>query len=100
MPNLITAKLDVTKIEKARLFPGKNGAKYLDIVLIPTTDDRYGNTHMVVQAVTKEEREAGTRGPILGNAKQLDSRSEGRQPARRETKRNIPEQNLDEDVPF
>ena len=31
---IIKAKIDVTKIEKGRLFIGKNGAKYLDCTQI------------------------------------------------------------------
>lgn len=66
---MITAKIDVTKIEKARLYKGEKGT-YLDIVLIPTQDNSYyGNDYMIVQSVTKDEREAGIKGAILGNAK-------------------------------
>lgn len=63
----ITAKIDVTKIEKARLFKGAKGT-YLDVVLIETPESQYGD-YMIVQSVTKEEREQGIKGPILGNAK-------------------------------
>lgn len=65
---MITAKIDVTKIEKASLYKGEKGT-YLDIVLIPTPDNSYGNDYMIVQSVTKKEREAGIKGAILGNAK-------------------------------
>ena len=33
---------------------------------------------MVVESVTKEERDAGTKGAILGNAKVMGSRSESK----------------------
>ena len=65
---MITAKIDVTKIEKARLYKGEKGT-YLDVVLIPTPDNSYGNDYMIVQSVTKEEKDAGVKGAILGNAK-------------------------------
>jgi hypothetical protein len=67
---MITAKIDVTKIEKARLFKGVKGT-YLDIVLIESRDSKYGDDYMVVQSVTKEERLAGVKGPIIGNARIL-----------------------------
>lgn len=73
MPNVISARIDVTKVTKERLFEGKKGAKYLDIILIPTTNSKYDNDFMVVESVTKEERERGVKGPILGNAKILGS---------------------------
>lgn len=66
---MIKIKIDCTKIEKKRLFAGKNGAQYLDAVLIETPDSKFDQDYMIVQDVTKEEREAGTRGAILGNAK-------------------------------
>jgi hypothetical protein len=102
---IITAKIDVTKIEKERLFPGKNGAKYLDVVLIPTANDRFGNSHMVVQAVSKEERQAGVKGPILGNAKSLGGarRSQDEEGGQRISKPAAvkpKEFDADEDVPF
>lgn len=75
MPNPITASIDVTKVTKERLFLGKNGAKYLNIVLIPTTNDKYDNDFMVVESVSKEERARGVKGPILGNAKIMASRT-------------------------
>ena len=72
MSNIITARIDVTQIDKARLYQGKKG-KYLDIVLIPSPNSRYEDTHMVVQSVSAEERKNGIKGPILGNAKELES---------------------------
>ena len=64
---MITAKINVLQIEKSRLFQGEKG-KYLDIVLIETPTSQYGD-YMIVQGVSKEEREKGIKGPILGNAK-------------------------------
>lgn len=71
MANIISVRLDVTKIDKARLFKGEKGT-YLDITLLMRDQaDAYGNHGMVVQQVTKEERAAGVKGAILGNAKIL-----------------------------
>lgn len=66
----IAGKIDVKKINKEKLYVGKQGT-YLDIVLIETPNDQYGNTHMIVQSVTQAERQAGVKGAILGNAKIL-----------------------------
>ena len=72
MSQVITISIDVTKLDKTRFkrVTKQNGqnAVYADIVLIPRPDDR-GNDYMVVQGVTKEEREQNIRGPILGNGK-------------------------------
>ncbi len=66
----ISLKIDVTKIDKARLFKGQKGT-YLDITAFIDVDqeDQYGNNGMVTQSVSKEERDAGTKGEILGNVK-------------------------------
>lgn len=64
---MITGKVDVTKIDKSKLFKGAKGT-YLDIVLIETPNSQYGD-YMIAQSVTKEERLAGVKGAILGNAK-------------------------------
>ena len=64
----IEVKIDVNKIDKSRLFQGKKG-KYLNIVLIETPKNQYGNDYMVCHEKTKEERAAKAKSIILGNAK-------------------------------
>lgn len=91
----IFVKIDVTKIDKTRLFKGKKGT-YLDIALVASKNDSYGNDYMVIQSVSKEEREAGKRGPIIGNGKFAQ---------KREDKTEQPQANPDgdaagDDVPF
>ena len=68
---IIQLKIDVTKIDKNRLFKSdKTGAIYLDATLmLKDQDDQYGNRGMIVESVSKEERKQGVRGNILGNAK-------------------------------
>jgi len=70
---MITAKIDVTKIDKKRLFVGKKGT-YLDFTLIETPNNTFGNDYMIVESITKEEREQGIQGRILGSAKILAKR--------------------------
>lgn len=70
MSNIIRLKIDVTKIDKARLYKGAKGV-YLDAAAIPTKDSQYGDTHVIIQDVSKEEREQGVKGGIIGNAKEL-----------------------------
>jgi hypothetical protein len=64
---MITIRIDVMKIDKKRLYKGQKGT-YLDMVLIETPQSEFGN-YMVVESITKEEREAGNKGTILGNGK-------------------------------
>ena len=64
----INLKIDVTKIDKTKLFQGKTGAKYLDATVFVNLDeaDQYGNHGMITQAKKKDDTENGA---ILGNAK-------------------------------
>lgn len=66
-------KITVGKISKPHMFVGKKGT-YLDVAMMPnaTGRDEYGNDGFLIQEVTKEAREAGEKGPIIGNWKYLD----------------------------
>lgn len=71
MADILSLRIDVTKIEKARLYKGEKGT-YLDcVIMLKDEPDQYQNLGMVVQSISKEERESGMRGPILGNVKRL-----------------------------
>ena len=66
----VNLKIDVTKIDKSRLFNGEKGT-YLDLSTFIDIDnlDQYGNNGFITQSTTKEEREGGVKLPILGNVK-------------------------------
>lgn len=75
MKAVIQIKLNLSKVDKDRLFKGEKGV-YLDATLFLSDEaDQYGNHGMIVQSSTKEEREAGYESPILGNAKVSDKQS-------------------------
>jgi len=71
---MIRAKINVSKIDKSKLFKGEKGT-YLDIALIETPDGQYGD-YVVVQDLGQEARQAGKKGPILGNAKKIVPRTQ------------------------
>ena len=87
--------INVTKIDKAAIVPGKNG-KYIDLFLIENKNgpDQYGNDGFVTQGISKERRDAGERGPIVGNWKRLVSRSNVQPP------QGEPTMVEDDDIPF
>ena len=66
----VSLKINVSMIEKARLFAGQKG-KYLDATVFIDLDqlDQYDNSGMITQDVSKEEKDQGVKGPILGNCK-------------------------------
>lgn len=99
----VSLKLDVTKMDKARFFKGNKGT-YCDCTVFIDLDepDQYGNSGMITQDVTKEERDAGTKGPILGNAK-VFWKDEGSAPQGQPKQQSMPEPESDldsEDIPF
>jgi hypothetical protein len=64
---MISAKIDVTKLDKSSFFKGAKGT-YCDITLIDKPSE-YGDG-FIVQDLGKERRLAGERGPIIGNWKE------------------------------
>jgi hypothetical protein len=90
--NKIVAKIDVKKILKDDLYVGEKGT-YLDAILIPNDGpSKYGDDGFVVQGLAKKKRDAGERGPILGNWRFLAGGNGGN--------RNNQPEGADEDVPF
>ena len=92
----ISLKIDMSKIDKNRLFKGSKGT-YLDATAFVDLDelDRYGNSGMITQDVKKEEKQDGVKGAILGNAK-VFWKSEGSQ----RSQQSAPVQDDDFDYPF
>jgi len=107
----VSLKIDVSKIDKARLFKGKKGT-YLDAQVFIELDeqDQYGNNGMITQAVSKEEKDQGVNGNILGNCKIFwREQAQQTQPAPVQQPQSAPAQpaqpapgfdDFDDDVPF
>lgn len=99
----VSFNINVKEIEKARLVSGKKGA-YLNATVFINLDqlDEYGNSGMITQDVSKEERDAGTRGPILGNAR-VFWKSNGQAPQKQSGQsqsNDFGSDDFDDDVPF
>lgn len=77
----ITSKIDVTKILKEHLYQGKQG-KYLDLAYFSNKDgkDKYENDGFIVQGLSKEARENGEKGPIIGNWRYHESKGDKPKP--------------------
>ena len=107
----VSLKIDVTKIDKARLFKGAKGT-YLDATVFIDVDDldQYGNSGMITQDVTKGERDSGVKGNILGNCK-VFYKDQSQAPAAPQSPRQAPQpqtqysapppmDSFDDDLPF
>ena len=77
----ITLKLNLSKIPEGRIFKGKKG-DYIDLVLFEKPND-FGDDGFISISVSKEDREAGNRGEIVGNWKHTGGKPSERPPARR-----------------
>lgn len=61
--------IDVSKITKDRLYKGKKGT-YMNITIFISDDkDNFGNNGFVIESLSKEERQQGMKGNIIGNVK-------------------------------
>jgi len=67
--HVIQLKIDVNKISKERLYEGKKGKYLTAAVILKDEPDQYGNDGFIVESISKEEREKGVKGTIIGNAK-------------------------------
>jgi len=67
---MITFSINLSKIDKTQLVKGEKGI-YLNLTAIETPNNQYDHDWMMVQSVSKEAREAGEKGPILGNGKNI-----------------------------
>jgi len=97
-PQSILLKINVSKIDKLRLFKGAKGT-YLDAVMVASTNSEYGDDYMVFQSVSQEERAAGKKGAIIGNAKFMTRKASA--PAERRTPAaKPPADDSDDRTPF
>lgn len=109
----VNVRIDVTKIDKNRLFKGEKGT-YLDLSTFIDLDqkDQYGNNGFITESVSKEEREHGVQGTILGNVKVFynDSQQSYQQPAQIQQPQQLAQRSqqaappvsddFDDDIPF
>ena len=93
----ISVRIDVTKIDKSRLYKGSKGT-YLDLTTFVDTEekDQYENNGFISQSLTKEEREQKVQTPILGNVKVFYT--DGAVAAPAVSDMSLTE--MDEDIPF
>jgi hypothetical protein len=92
-------KIDVTKIDKARLFKGQKGT-YLDATIFVDLDqqDEYGNNGMITQSWKDQAKGEGA---ILGNGAIFwRDQAQPQQLQQQSPQQAAPDFNIDSDVPF
>lgn len=68
--SIIRIKLTKEKLKQELFYKGGKGT-YIDCTLLENKNgtDEYGNDFMIVQDISKEARDRGEKGPIVGNGK-------------------------------
>lgn len=67
---IITASINLSKIDKTKLTKDKNGNLWLNMdIFVSDTPDRYGNDVSIAYRQTKEERELKEKRGYIGNGK-------------------------------
>jgi len=69
MASIISANIDLTKIDKAKIYEGKKGKYYPITVVLNDEPGQYGDSGYIMTEQTKEERDAKTQKQYLGNVK-------------------------------
>ncbi len=90
--------INVTKIDKSAIHEGKQG-KYINLTIMDNRDgpDQYGYDGFIVQDIGKQRRDAGERGPIVGNWKHIGQAK----PAQRQSAPQANEvDDSDDQIPF
>jgi len=72
MGSLISASIDLSKIDKSKITEGKNGAKYYNLLIsVNDTKNQYGQDVSISENQSKEERESGAKKNYIGNGKTI-----------------------------
>lgn len=74
---MILGSICLSDIPKDRITEGKNGKKYLDIMVVEKYEgvDQWGNTHAIACKQTREEIDAKAKKIYLGNGKEYSRKS-------------------------
>jgi hypothetical protein len=84
MASIISANIDLTKIEKAKIYEGKKGKYYPITIVLNDELGQYGDSGYIQTEQTKEERDAKSQKSYLGNVKVVWTNGSNVEPAPRE----------------
>lgn len=68
MASIINASIELTKIDKSKVFE-KDGRKYLSVTIAINDETQFGNNVGIAHNQSKEEREAKDKKAYFGNGK-------------------------------
>lgn len=103
MATLISASINLSKIDKTKIVKGKDGAQYYDVTIsVKDTKNDYGQDVSIYEKQTKEQSQAKDKKNFLGNGKVFWSSTTQSQPHQQQPAQNSQQQpQADEsDLPF
>lgn len=84
MANIISASIDLTKIDKTKIYEGKKGKYYPITIVLNDEVGQYGDSGYIQTEQTKDERDAKLPKTFLGNCKVVWTNGQNVAPAPRE----------------
>lgn len=104
MASIISANIDLTKIEKAKIYEGKKGKYYPITIVLNDELGQYGDSGYIQTEQTKDERDAKLPKSYLGNVKVVWTNGSNVEPAPRDGE-SAPQQAMQQsssepDLPF
>ncbi len=100
MASLITASINLSKIDKSKIIEGKKG-QYLPITISLNDDlDQFGNQGNMIISQSKEEREAKVDKSYLCNVKVVWTNGDNVAAAPREEQQAQSNSTVKDDLPF
>lgn len=102
MAAIITLNVNLEKLDKSKVYEGKNGGKYYPLAVRVVDDYRYGKNAYATTDYTKEEKEAGAQEERIANGKVrwTNGRIEVAIPDESEQAQAAPAQASQDDFPF
>lgn len=97
MSQIVSASIDLNKIDKTRIKAGQKGEKFYNIsILLNDEVNAYGQDVGITEGQTKEERTAKTKAKFIGNGKTVWRSA----PAQNNKSQNIESTSQKDDLPF
>ena len=103
---LISASIDLNKINESRIVTGKNGERYLNIdITVKDEKNQYGQDTAITLQQTKAERDSKSKKIYIGNGKTMWEGEPLHKPSKPVEKlqidtRGLQETQTDDDLPF
>ncbi len=96
----VNLSIDVSKLDKSRLYKGAKGTYANLTVFIDSNPDQYGKNGGVKEQATKDERDQKVKMPFVGNATIFWSDNPDFQQARVEQAQEPATDEFDDSIPF